>query len=370
MPVLQVLARLKYLLSIYSPSKKESKVAQEVKNQLSDIGIDFFEDKANLAFDGDSGNIIAKLKGRPDMPKTVFNAHLDTVETEDPPKFNVENNVISSANDKPVGLDDKVGVALIIELFARIKKKNLVTGNVSAVFTVAEEIGLLGAKNLKKDAIEDGFIFVMDSHGEPGVIVTSAPSQKSINMVFKGAPAHSGIEPEKGRSAIVAVSGAISKMRLGRIDEETTANVGKIKGGSARNIVPGHVEVEAEARSRDEGKLDGQIRHMLETAENESKRNGCLFEYEVIDEYKSYKWEKTDPVVVMAEKAMKMAGVKPRIISTGGGSDTNTFNSLGLPAIALGCGYFNPHTAKEYLHVSDLDKVLEIMENLVTMAAA
>lgn len=361
----QVLNRLQRLLAHSSPSKKEYDLSQEIISQLQELDLKISTHKLNNKYAGNCGNILAVLEAVDDSKRTItFNAHMDTVETDKPPRYEIENGKIYSTGEYAIGLDDKAGIAAIIQAIAEIKEKQIPCGRINLLFTVSEEIGLIGAKNFDASLIKDSFVYVMDSHGAPGTIINRAPTQISLDALITGKPAHSGVEPEKGISAIIAASRAIWNMKLGRIDELTTANVGTINGGIARNIVPDSAKIKAEARSHDDKKLKDQIDHMIGAFEESCRHQSCRFSYEIVEEYKSYCLEEDEEIVKLAIGAINKSGIRPSIESTGGGSDTNIFNDSGVPALALSCGYYNPHTPDEYANIDELDKSVEILVNL------
>jgi tripeptide aminopeptidase len=204
-------------------------------------------------------------------------------------------------------------------------------------------------------------------------MVFAAPSQNSIRVRIEGKPSHAGASPEKGVSAIVAAANSISAMKLGRIDAETTANVGIIEGGTARNIVPAEVKLLCEARSRTQAKLDAQTAHMKETFERESAAVGAVAYVEVIEEYRAFVLEESDPVLAIASKAARAAGFEPSLRPTGGGSDANIFNGFGVPSTVLACGMQAIHTHDEFCTISqmvdDTRWVLEIVRAASEMSA-
>lgn len=363
----QVLVRLQRLLAHNSPSKRENKLASEIAVQLQELGISSKIYEIDSGYDGDTGNLLAVIEASDSARGTLtFNAHMDTVETTDPPNYVIDDNKIKARGEFAAGLDDKVGIAAIIQAVAEIKEKKAKYGRINLLFTVSEEIGLMGAKHFDIDLIRDSYVFVMDSHGAPGVLINKAPSQASIDFIVSGKPAHSGVEPEKGVSAVIAASKAIWNMKLGRIDEETTANVGIISGGTARNIVPGSVKVKAEARSLNNEKLKDQVGHMIKVFKEACRSEGCKLSYELVEEYQAYCLGEKEEIVKMAVKAIENSGLTPVIESTGGGSDTNIFNNQGIPAVVLSCGYYDPHTPNEWASVDELEKIVEILVNLAT----
>ena len=247
------------LLRIPSPSGEEGAVADAVKRFAAGAGLQCAEDDSAARTGLGSGNLIVRVPGRGEGTPIALCAHLDTVPLPHAPEVIVENGVVRSDGETILGADDKAGVAALL-LVARDLAVEPPAADVEIVITAGEEIGLQGAKALDLSLLRAGAAFVIDSEGAPGTIIASAPTLKAVDAVFSGVAAHAGIEPQAGRSAVVAAARAVAAMRLGRIDDETTANVGVVKGGSAVNVVPERCEVRAEARSRDLAKVTAQTR--------------------------------------------------------------------------------------------------------------
>lgn len=357
------------LIAINSKSKNENKLGDFVVKKLNNIGISAKTDSTGKKIGGNSGNIFASIKGRNKrIPTILLNAHLDTVETGNGKNIKVNREKITGNGKFPFGADDKVGIAVILETLKKIKEDNLEHGNIEILFTVAEEIGLLGAKYFDYKKSRANIAYILDSHGKTGHIVRGAPTQRSLNFKFRGKAAHAGVEPEKGKNSIVAASKAISKMKIGRIDKDTTANIGKIEGGQARNIVPEITTVQGEARSHDNTKLSKLISEMVAISEEEAKNHKCEIETEIIDEYQGYNWESENEVIRRAVSAAKKVGIKPKLTITGGGSDTNIFNEKGLQSVAISVGYENPHSADEIVHIAEMKKAVDWLTIILTQA--
>jgi tripeptide aminopeptidase len=276
----------------------------------------------------------------------------------------VGKNIINSSKNCILGSDDKSAIAAIIESMKCIIENEIEIGDLFLVFTICEEIGLLGSKNLDLDLVKAEIGFVFDADGGVGSIITQAPFQDSLEIKFIGRPAHAGICPEKGINSIVAASKAIAKIKTGRIDKNTTCNIGVINGGVAKNIVPEFTEVEAEARSMGEEKLKKVIDALLLTFQKASDESGTKLEQNLIREYRGYRLSKDDVPVRMAIKALKNSGIDQRLKSTGGGSDTNIFNSKGKKAVNLSSGMENCHTNEEYIPVEELINLSKLIIEL------
>ncbi|SJZ61830.1 M20/M25/M40 family metallo-hydrolase [Selenihalanaerobacter shriftii] len=347
------------LLKIDSESRTEREIADKLKERLEKLGLEVREDDIAKEVEGNTGNIIAKLEGNnSEVPTLFLSAHMDTVKPGKGVKPIIKDDTIYSAGDTILGADDKAGIAAILASLEYLIENDSVYGDVEVVFTVCEEVGLLGAKNLAIDKLEADLGIVYDSGGEIGTIIAEAPAQDKINVIVNGKSAHAGIEPDKGINAIKVASIALSNMNLGRVDEETTANIGVIKGGKATNIVPDRVELEGEARSRDEEKLNAQTQHMVDIFEKSAKKFNAKVEIEVERLFPAFKLDKNSPIVKAAIKAAKDLNVEPKLVPTGGGSDANIFN-VEIPTINLGIGMADVHTTDEHIKINDLIKTAE-----------
>ncbi|HOX27882.1 MAG TPA: M20/M25/M40 family metallo-hydrolase [bacterium] len=354
------------LVAIDSESLNERGVADYILARLAPRAASVFEDDAAAKLGGNCGNLILKLKGSiPGAPVIMLNAHMDTVKPGIGIKPVFDGDMIRSGGDTILGSDDKAGVAVIIETVDRLFEEKAPHGDLLLVFTISEEIGLRGAANLDSKLLEADFCYTLDNSGGAGVIFVGAPSHDKLTVRIKGRAAHAGVEPEKGVSAIQVAAAAISKMKLGRIDDETTANVGVIRGGRATNIIPETVVVEAEARSHDNKKLEVQIDSMRAAFESAAAEFGATIEMEHEKEYLAYRLTEEMPVVKVAAAAARAMGVAPSLKVSGGGSDANIFNAHGLPSAPLGAAMRNCHSNKEEMSVSELEGVLKFVLEIV-----
>ncbi len=295
-------------------------------------------------------------------------AHMDTVSPGEGKKPVIEGNIIKSDGTTVLGSDDLAGVECILESLRVLKEQKIQHSDMQVVFSIAEEGGLFGAKNLDYSRIYAKYGFVLDCGGEIGTVAVIAPSQDKIDVTINGKSAHAGMEPEKGVSAISIAAHAISEMKLGRIDEETTANIGIINGGSATNIICDRVYIKAESRSRDENKLAAQTRHMKECFENAAKKYGGSVDFKSALEYPAFRIEKDAPVIRILEKGAKEAGVKLTLEATGGGSDTNILNGKGIQAVDVSVGMDKVHTVEEQICIDDLVKAVEFLVGIIRNA--
>jgi len=358
----RMLAEFFELVRIKCSSKAERQVADVLKGRLIELGLEVFEDNAGEKIGGNCGNIIAYAKATMNnAPAMLFTAHMDCVEPCGGIEPQLKNGVITSTGDTILGGDDKAGITAILEALRIINEKGIAHGPIQVIFTVSEEGGLNGAKHIDPSFLKADFGYALDSSGEPGEIIHMAPGQNSIVAVVHGKKAHAGIAPEEGINAIVVAGKALAEMKYGKVDFETTANIGLIQGGIATNIVPDQVEIRCEARSRNMEKLEAQSNHMKETFENVAAANGARSEVQVKKAYDSFVLPIDSMVVSLVAKAAQSIGLKPEIKGTGGGSDANFFNKYGVPMAVLGIGMKKVHTAEEYIREVDLYNSAELV---------
>jgi len=358
------------LVGISTTAKHERPLVDFLRPILEELGFHVLEDDAGEKIGGDAGNLIAYKDGPSKAGRSIFLcAHMDTVQPTDKLVPRIEGGIIRSNGASILGADDKAGIAAIVEAMRVVEERNIPFRSVQLLFDVSEETGLLGAKNLDKRKIRAEFGYVFDAQQPVGALVVAAPSHQNFTVTFMGKAAHAGVAPEQGVSAIVAAARAISRMRLGRIDFETTANVGAIRGGQARNIVPEEVEVLAEARSRNEEKLAAQVEHMRQCFQEGAAETGASVDIRVAREYSAFRFSPEDPVVKMAIAAGRRIGIEPELQEHGGGSDANVFNQHRIPTVVVGVGYDKAHSSEEYIAVKDLVACARFAASLVEESA-
>lgn len=366
----RLLAEFCELIKIDSPTRKERPLAEILETRLRNMNMTVTEDQAGLAIGGDCGNVFAYLKGTlPQAPVLMLSAHMDTVDPCQGIEPILREGRFTSQGPTILGADDKSGIAPILEALRTVQELNIPHGDIQVVFSVAEEGGLNGSKNLDQSLLKADYGYVLDATGEPGTIILAAPGQDQINITITGKAAHAGVAPEEGISAIVAAAQAISSLKTGRIDGETTSNVGTIEGGLATNIVAERVEVTCETRSRSLKKLEMQTAQMVEVFKRCSENAGAQVEIEVIRMYDPYEIEEGSSIVAVAVQAAKAAGLRPRFTATGGGSDANYFNKYGLPCVVLGTGMEKTHTTEECLAENNLYRCAELVVEIIKAAA-
>ncbi|MEW6695762.1 MAG: M20/M25/M40 family metallo-hydrolase [Bacillota bacterium] len=361
------------LVQVDSESGAERQLADLLKVRLVSLGLEVFEDNAGnfVEVGRGTGNLIATLPGNGGKgPLLLLSAHMDTVKPGKGVRPRREKGVISSAGDTILGSDDKAGIAAILECLRVVKEEQMAHGGIQVVFTVAEEIGLVGAKNLDYSRIKAKAGFVLDSGGPPGEIIIKAPTQYSFNATIKGKAAHAGMAPEQGINAIVVASHAISGMQVGRIDKETTSNVGLISGGVATNIVPEQTNIKGEARSISPVKAKAQVDHMVEEINKAAEKFGATAAIDVEKEYDPINLAPDSLPVRIALQAAGNIGIKPFLGQTGGGSDANIFNGQGIACANLGIGMSKVHTTEEFISEENLVANAQFMVEIINTAQA
>jgi tripeptide aminopeptidase len=296
-------------------------------------------------------------------------AHLDTVPHEGPIEVIEENGTFRSRGETILGADNKAAVAVLIELAARHLAMPPPVG-LELVFTVAEEDGLRGAKALDLSALRSRFGFVIDHATPIGDVLVAAPTYKKLIATFQGQEAHAGINPEEGQSAIAAAAAAIAGMRLGRLDEETTANIGIIEGGTASNVVAGHCRLLGEARSVDGERAAAVIGEMVDACAWAAGETGCDLDVEVSEMFKGYRMPKDSPTVAAASKALERCGHEVKPIATGGGSDANALRARGFDCVLLANGTEANHTPEESVSATNIVAMYGVCAAIADEAAA
>jgi len=363
-----MLNRFARLCETPSPTGSERAVADDVLAELRALGVDVTEDEAAGPARAGAGNLIARVPGRGREPVAFF-AHLDTVPHDAPVEVVFADGVFRSAGDTILGADNKAAVTVLVELAARAVADPLPAA-LELVFTVAEEDGLRGASELDVSSLRSRFGFVLDHASPVGEVITAAPTYNAVIAEFEGIEAHSGIRPEDGRSAIAAAAAAIGAMKLGRLDEETTANVGVISGGTASNVVPGACRVEAEARSLDEAKASAVTGALVDACTWAASEGGCDLDVDVIEKFRGYRLPPASTPVQVASRALERCGIEPRLTATGGGSDANALLVQGFECVLLANGTEANHTPAESVASARIVEMLAVCEAIAQIAGA
>jgi tripeptide aminopeptidase len=356
------------LCRIESPSGNELACAQWIGAELRGVGLDVEEDRG---YGGSNApNLLARVPGAGDR-SILLCAHMDTV----PPLAAIEPVIVDggweNANDGILGADNKAAVAVLLELARRLVSADPPpdTG-VELLFTVSEENGLHGAKAFDPARLRSTLGYVMDQASPIGEVVIAAPTYHRIVAHIQGRAAHAGVRPEEGRSAIVAAARAIASMELGRLDAETTANVGTIRGGTATNVVPERCELEAEVRAIDEVRVEQVVTEIIDHLQDGADATECDLDVTVERMFKGYRLKGRPPEIALAEQALRVCGYEPRQINTGGGSDANALRAAGFPCTNLANGTERNHEPGERVSVDALEGMLEVAIALVDEAGS
>jgi tripeptide aminopeptidase len=332
------------------------------------MGLEVDEDDAGPRAGSDSGNLFARIPGRGEH-SVLLCAHLDTV----PPLAPIEPVIVDggweNANEGILGADNKAAVAVVLELARRaVAGAEPAAVGIELLFSVNEENGLHGAKAFDVSRLSSRFGYVFDHASPIGEIVIASPTYQRIIADFHGRAAHAGIRPEDGRSAILAAANAIASMRLGRLDPETTANVGTIAGGTAGNVVPERCRVHAEARGVSDARVEAVATEVIDRLHDAANAGECDLDVTVEKMFQGYRSKPTAPEILTAERALRACGYEPRHIVTGGGSDANAFVLAGFPCANLANGTERNHEPGERVSVDALDGMLEVAIALVEEA--
>jgi tripeptide aminopeptidase len=366
------------LMKIDSLSRREREVALKLKGDMEKIGAECFFDDADKTVNGNVGNLIVRIKGnKPGASSFFLSAHMDTVGPGEGIRPKLIDGIIKSDGTTILGSDDKSGLAVIVEAVKTLKEKNIPHGDIEIAFTICEEIGLLGAKHIDTAHFKSGYGIVLDSSSSYHLVV-KCPSAERLEFKVYGLEAHAGVCPERGISAIKVVSEAISHMKLGRVDFETTANIGVIKGGLATNIIPNYVHIIAEARSHSEEKLSSQINHMRKCFEEAISRHELMIEGKTyrarVEEEIERSYDKMDVppesrICNLVNKAVSNLAYTIEPIASGGGCDANYFNKKGIDCVNLGTGMKEIHTVNEYLVLEEFYRAADIILETIRLNA-
>jgi tripeptide aminopeptidase len=358
------------LCRIASPSRTERECADWVIAELDGMGVGVEEDGAGAEVGSNAGNLLARIPGS-GSDSIMLCAHLDTVPLDAPVEPVLADGGWENANEAILGADNKAAVAVMLELTRRLTQgPGRPEVGLELLFTICEEIALQGAKAFDRSLLLSRFGYVFDHATPIGEIVVAAPTYYRISAELHGRAAHAGIRPENGRSAILAAARGIAAMRLGRLDPETTANVGTIAGGTNANVIPEHCHVEAEARSLDRSRAEAVATEIVDHLQEAADAGECDLDITVAQMFDGFRTSPREPQVVLAERALRACGYEPKHIVTGGGSDANALQTAGFPCTNLANGTERNHEPTERVSVDALDGMLEVAIALVEEAPA
>jgi tripeptide aminopeptidase len=367
------------LIKIDSLSRKEYDVAMRLKREMEELGAKVSIDDAGDKVGGNVGNLIAHFSGTaPTATPILLSAHMDTVVPGEGIVPILDGDIVRTDGRTVLGGDDKSGVAIICEVLRVIKENSLPCSDVDVLFTICEEAGLIGAKCLDVNRLRARTGLVLDSDSV-GFLFIKAPAANRMEFHVHGLEAHAGVCPEKGVNAIKVASEGIAQMSLGRIDHETTANIGVIEGGAAVNIVPNSVILKGEARSHSQEKLDRQTQHMLRCLQDAAARQTLEFpggrftakvEAKIERDYDRMDVPEGAPIVQLVREAAKNLRLEIKTLATGGGCDANVLNQKGLEVANLSTGMREIHTVKEWLDLKDLNFSAQVVLEVLRLNAA
>jgi tripeptide aminopeptidase len=361
-----------------SPSRSEGRMAALLRDQFTALGADMIQEDNSAAQTGaDTGNLIVRFNGTdPSREPLFFSCHMDTVEPGTGVRVVRSGDVFSSMGETVLGADDKSGIAALIELMTILSEGKVGYGPIELVFTTCEEVGLLGAKHLEHERLQARFGYALDTTGIDRII-TGAPASNRLNVTLHGIAAHAGLHPEQGISAFCMAAKAMADMRLGRLDNESTANFGCMHGGVATNIIPAQLTIEGEVRSHSMEKLASYTNSIISAFQNvvnewpipaEAGDRHPTVDFDVRLDYPAMSLHEQDPVLTRIRKAGLLAGRNLEFLVAGGGSDANILNSYGLPTAIVATGMNDVHTTEEYLDLKDAVSLTELLYAIVMIS--
>lgn len=362
------------LVKIYSPSRNEINVMKYITEKLEKLGVKYILHDHSAEYGGNTPVIIAKLEKNCDdtnLKAISLSAHMDVVEPSKDLDVYVEDGLVKTRTETTLGGDDKGGVAIILETFETLVENNLPHNDVFAVITPSEEVGLLGAKSIKWEEIPDEFtpakdMLVLDNGGGADLVAVEGPCMYKINVHYEGASAHAGIEPEKGRSAILAMSNAIAKMRIGRLNDYTTSNIGSIISEFPTNVVPKDCKIRMEVRCLNEDEAKENVDNYVDIFEKTAKEFEVKCNIGIEYDYPPLKQIDGNVLLNRVLGAYNKVGVVAKPIKIGGGCDGNIYLKNGFNSVILGVGMYKIHTIEEYLVISDMEKTAEAVLEFIT----
>lgn len=354
------------MIRIYSPSKGEKEMADYLEAWLKKRGISFQSDQAGAAYGGNGRNIVACIPGQRGGRPLGFCAHMDQIEPCKTVHPIMEGDIIRSDGTTTLGGDDKAGIAAILEAVEDLLESGEAHRDIYLVFTCSEEISMAGTKHMDLNMLPCYDLVVADAAGNTGIVAYKAPAMEAIEITFYGKKAHAGIEPEKGINAIVAAGKAIAEMHIGRIDVETTSNIGRIEGGSATNVVTDEVTFSAEIRSHNMEKLAAEVAHMESCCRTAAENMGAAYEFKHETAYPALSLDLESELVSLTDQVMRLEGITPEYMVIGGGSDANILAGHGYRSVILGIGMRDVHTVNESLDIAETVKAAKVMRHMMS----
>jgi tripeptide aminopeptidase len=355
------------LCEVESPSGAERAMADAVSEELRALGLEVEEDDTAEETGAGAGNLLARVPGPEDAPAILLCAHIDTVPLEGPVQVQRADGVLTNRHEAILGADNKAAIATILGAARRLVRDGSPV-EVELLFTTSEERALRGAKAFDRGRLRAEYGFVFDHASPIGDLVVASPTYYRLAASFRGQAAHAGIRPEAGANAIAAAAGAIARMRIGRIDDETTANVGRIEGGTAANVVAERCEVELEARSLDDARAGEVVSELVDACAEAASDGHCDLDTSVERLFRGFRLTRSAPAVETAAAALEACGIEPVYITTGGGSDANALITAGLPVVNVANGTERNHQPDESVTEDALEMMLDVTLAIVTEA--
>jgi tripeptide aminopeptidase len=364
----RLLAEFIRFCEIESPSGSERGVADALKEELTRLGVQVEEDDSGAGTGSDSGNVLARIPGPERAPTVLLCAHMDTVPLDGPVEVVSDNGLLTNRHDAILGADNKAAIVTILGAMRRLTRDGPPPAGIELLFTTGEEQALKGAKAVDMSRLSADFGYVFDHASPIGEIVVASPTYYSVEARFRGQAAHAGIRPEAGHNAIAAAAQAIAAMRIGRLDDETTANVGRIEGGTAANVVAERCYVELETRSLDAERAAEVVTEMVDALTEAASDCECDVETSVERLFQGYRLPRTTAAVEVAAAALREHEIEPVYITTGGGSDANVFITAGLTVVNLANGTERNHQPDEAVTLDALATMADVTYSLIAQA--
>jgi tripeptide aminopeptidase len=364
----RLLAEFIRFCEIESPSGHERGVADALKEELGRLGVEVEEDDSGPGTGSDSGNLLARIPGPEGAPTVLLCAHMDTVPLDGPVEVVSDNGLLTNRHDAILGADNKAAIVTILGAVRRLMRDGPPPAGIELLFTTGEEQALKGAKAVDLSRLDADFGYVFDHASPIGEIVVASPTYYSVEARFRGQAAHAGIRPEAGHNAIAAAAQAIAAMRIGRLDDETTANVGRIEGGTAANVVAERCYVELETRSLDAERAAEVVTEMVDALTEAASDCECDLETSVERLFQGYRLPRTTAAVEVAAAALREHEIEPVYITTGGGSDANVFITAGLTVVNLANGTERNHQPDEAVTLDALASMADVTHSLIAQA--
>lgn len=363
----RVLERLTEMIRIDSVSFHEEPMTDYLQKYFEDRGYEVYRDEAGKAIGGDNaGNLLIHIPGTLKGEAICLNAHQDTVQPGIGIRPVFENGILRSSGDTILAADDKSGIAMMMEILDVLKETNTPHRDLWFLFTICEENGMDGAKNFDYSRLPVKNIFALDGAGELGNMLKSGAGKDVLTITFHGKTAHGGIEPEKGINAINAAASAISRIKFGRIDPETTSNIGRIEGGGATNIVTDKVTFTCEVRSHTNEQIAAQVKVITDACHAAAKEFGASVDIDLNHFCPPHKPDFDSFLFQATRRALEAEGFQIELKVSNGSGDANIFSGHGFNCMGLSTGMFDVHTTNEYLDMAVFEKAFRVVMRILT----